>query len=394
MNGRTFGRDVLIISFSAFFADMGYQVLMAGFPYFLVFILGAPVYIYGIAEALNFGIGSLFAYAGGRAGDRYGHRKVAIIGNALIPILSFTALTRDAAGSIAIRSSGWWMRNFRSPSRRVMFASSVNTDNRGRAFGLLHGLDVGGGLIATIILIVLLTLDIHISIIFLVTIIPITISTVLLLFTSKSLNAASGSKGDNAGGITHANRATFISILLATSLFGFSYYSMGYPIITIITNTSDPVLGIASYSVFMGISALAGFMYSRFAVKKEIGILSMGGYMIAAVGSLVFVLVLHFHLMSLILYLGVGIIAFGTGSVETFEPTIVSKIMTAMKAGRSMGWLSSSRSIGLFLGNIIMGFLYVVNSQYSYFYAFAVAAVSAIIMIIGGRGYSPGTVST
>jgi hypothetical protein len=39
MELRTFGRDVLIISFSAFFADMGYQVLMAGFPYFLVFVL-------------------------------------------------------------------------------------------------------------------------------------------------------------------------------------------------------------------------------------------------------------------------------------------------------------------------------------------------------------------
>ena len=387
MNTRTFGRDVLIISFSAFFADMGYQVLMAGFPYFLVFVLGAPVYLYGIAEALNFGIGSLFAYIGGRAGDRYGHRKIAVIGNALIPILSFTAFTRDAAGAIAIRSTGWWMRNFRTPSRRVMFANAVNSENRGRAFGLLHGLDVGGGLIATVILIVLLSSKVEIRTIFLITLIPITISTLLLLFTRKSLNQVKSASGNDKR-ISHGNRKTFVAILIATSLFGFSYYSMGYPIITIISDTSNPVLGIGSYSVFMGLSALAGFMYSSFAAKKEIRILGLAGYFLSAIGSLVFVIVLHFNEPSVFLYAGVGIIAFGTGAVETFEPTIVSRISSGLGAGRSMGWLSSSRSIGLFAGNIIMGLLYVVSSEYSYLYAFAVAAVSAGIVLIGGRNYN------
>jgi MFS family permease len=387
MNTRTFGRDVLIISFSAFFADMGYQVLMAGFPYFLVFVLGAPVYLYGIAEALNFGIGSLFAYIGGRAGDRYGHRKIAVIGNALIPILSFTAFTRDAAGAIAIRSTGWWMRNFRTPSRRVMFANAVNSENRGRAFGLLHGLDVGGGLIATVILIVLLSSKVEIRTIFLITLIPITISTLLLLFTRKGLNQVKSASGNDKR-ISHGNRKTFVAILIATSLFGFSYYSMGYPIITIISDTSNPVLGIGSYSVFMGLSALAGFMYSSFAAKKEIRILGLAGYFLSAIGSLVFVIVLHFNEPSVFLYAGVGIIAFGTGAVETFEPTIVSRISSGLGAGRSMGWLSSSRSIGLFAGNIIMGLLYVVSSEYSYLYAFAVAAVSAGIVLIGGRNYN------
>lgn len=387
MNTRTFGRDVLIISFSAFFADMGYQVLMAGFPYFLVFVLGAPVYLYGIAEALNFGIGSLFAYIGGRAGDRYGHRKIAVIGNALIPILSFTAFTRDAAGAIAIRSTGWWMRNFRTPSRRVMFANAVNSENRGRAFGLLHGLDVGGGLIATVILIILLSSKVEIRTIFLITLIPITISTLLLLFTRKGLNQVKSASGNDKR-ISHGNRKTFLAILIATSLFGFSYYSMGYPIITIISDTSNPVLGIGSYSVFMGLSALAGFMYSSFAAKKEIRILGLAGYFLSAIGSLVFVIVLHFNEPSVFLYAGVGIIAFGTGAVETFEPTIVSRISSGLGAGRSMGWLSSSRSIGLFAGNIIMGLLYVVSSEYSYLYAFTVAAVSAGIVLIGGRNYN------
>ncbi|MEM3227687.1 MAG: hypothetical protein QXK65_01935, partial [Candidatus Micrarchaeaceae archaeon] len=65
-------RDALLISLSAFFADAGYQALIAGFPIFLVLYLKAPAYMLGIAMALAYGIGSLFAYFGGKAADRYG----------------------------------------------------------------------------------------------------------------------------------------------------------------------------------------------------------------------------------------------------------------------------------------------------------------------------------
>lgn len=386
MKFKKFARNVIIISFSAFFADMGYQVLMAGFPYFIVFILGAPVYIYGIAEALNFGVGSLFAYFGGLMSDRYGHKRIAILGNALIPIMSFTGFTRNAAYAISIRSGGWWMRNFRTPARRAMFAFSVDDSMRGRAFGLLHGLDVAGGIVATGILISLLYLKVHISLIFLVTIIPITVSTLLIAMVRKSefrsLDNSSKTKEKQIIG-----RRTFLSILLATSLFGFSYYSMGYPIITIISGTSSPILGIASYTVFMAVSAMAGFLYSSFASTHELGLLSLAGYFMAAVGSLAFVIILHFSLPTILLYAGVGIIAFGTGAIETFEPTIVSRISSTASAGKSMGWLSSSRSIGMFTGNIIMGFLYSLNSEYSYLYAFIVAFAASLIVIIGGKGY-------
>lgn len=383
---KGFTRNVIIIAFSAFFADMGYQVLMAGFPYFLVFLLGAPVYIYGIAEALNFGVGSLFAYFGGALSDRYGHKRIAVIGNALIPIMSFTGFTRNAAYAISIRSAGWWMRNFRTPARRTMFAYSVDYQNRGRAFGLLHGLDVAGGVVATGVLITLLYLGVQISLIFLITIIPITVSTLLVVMVRKE-DFNKDERSTKSIRKMAIGRKTFLSILVATSLFGFSYYSMGYPIITIISSTSSPILGIASYTAFMAVSAIAGFIFSSFVSKHELGLLGMAGYLMAALGSLAFVLVIHFNLPAVLLYLGVGIIAFGTGAVETFEPTIVSKISSSEGIGKAMGWLSSSRSVGMFTGNIIMGFLYSVSSEYSYLYAFIVASASSLIVIAGGRGF-------
>ncbi|MGC9011337.1 MAG: hypothetical protein ACP5JN_04350 [Candidatus Micrarchaeia archaeon] len=58
-------RDVLLISLSAFFADAGYQALIAGFPIFLVIYFHTPAYMLGLAMALAYGIGSLFAFIGG-----------------------------------------------------------------------------------------------------------------------------------------------------------------------------------------------------------------------------------------------------------------------------------------------------------------------------------------
>ena len=79
-----------MIAFSAFFADLGYQAVIVGLPLFLVVVLGAPVYISGLAEALNYGVGSLFSFFGARLSARFGSRRIAILGNSLIPILSLS----------------------------------------------------------------------------------------------------------------------------------------------------------------------------------------------------------------------------------------------------------------------------------------------------------------
>jgi hypothetical protein len=108
-------RDVWAISFSAFFADLGYQAVLAGFPLFLVLTLHQPVWEYGLASALSYGGGAAFSYAGGWIGDRVGHRKLALAGNSVIPLLSLCALVASPAWAIGLLTGGWWARNLRPP---------------------------------------------------------------------------------------------------------------------------------------------------------------------------------------------------------------------------------------------------------------------------------------
>ncbi len=373
------GIDVKLISLSAFFADFGYQAVIVGLPLFIVLVLRAPVYYYGIAEALNYGIGSLFSYAGGKLSSRYGSKRIAIIGNSLIPVLSFTGFATSVYEAIALFAGGWWARNFRSPARRVMMSSSVSEANRSRAYGLLHGLDVGGGILATLIFILLISLGYSFRLVFLLTLIPLLVSTLVLV------PVHSGGKGDNAARSGNKGKPLFRSIIVASALFGFSYYSMGFLVLTVAIVSKRILLGALTYTIFLAVASSVGFLMSRIRVRHETRSLGLAGYILAGIGALSYALSLLLLLPVPYLYLSTVIIGLGSGFIEVLEPTIISKV--SGNIGTGMGWLSASRSAGLFFANIFMGFLFFINPSYSYFYAFAVAFTAGIIVIIAGRSY-------
>lgn len=71
-----FDVDVWWLAFSAFFADLGYQIVIA--------------------------------YVGGRIGDHVGRKRTTILGNILIPILSLTGLATAPVTALVLFATGWW----------------------------------------------------------------------------------------------------------------------------------------------------------------------------------------------------------------------------------------------------------------------------------------------
>ena len=382
---RWLTKDVLLISLSAFFADAGYQALIAGFPIFLVIYLKAPVYMLGLAMALAYGIGSLFAYVGGRLADRYGKKRIAILGNLLIPILSFTGISSTPVEATALFSSGWWARNFRTPARRAMIGDISSKLDKGKVFGFLNALDVSGGVIAVLYLSIGIYFGVALRLLFLVTIVPLLISSLCLALVRYKGRAQ---KKENAQ--EHAIRSkakigqdrTYRSVLIATALFGLSFYSMSFPVLTI-AQQSTSLYGVASYALFLLLSAV--FCYASGAlVKKHVSGLALYGYMLAGVGSLVIGLSYHFGLGALGSYFGVAMMGIALGSIETLEPTIISLVKSRFQSGRGMGALTASRSIGLFFANLVLGMLYTLGPLYAYSFA-AFMAMLAGTVLLGAR---------
>lgn len=411
-------KDALLISLSAFFADAGYQALIAGFPIFLVIYLHAPAYLLGVAMAFAYGIGSAFAYIGGVLADRFGKKAVALFGNILISILSFTGFSSSAAEAGALFSLGWWFRNFRTPARRAMLGDITSKADKGKVYGFLNALDIGGGLVAVSYLALGLVLGAPFKIIFLATIVPILISSLCLALVDykglppkrrrKSLlaiayarasrivefissrssfsalhKADSEQKAKGAAlerNFVHgANPMGYYAVLIATLLYGLSFYSFSFPVLTV-AQQSGSVLGASSYIIFLLFSAIFGYIVGSIA-KDRIKSLAVLGYMLAGAGSFLLGYAYMMHLGIFASYLAIAVLGVAAGSIETLEPAIISSIRRRSTSGSGMGMLSASRSLGLFASNLIVGFLYMLGPFFAYSFSALLAVFAGSVLL-------------
>ncbi len=372
------------IAGSAFFADLGYQAVLAAFPLFLVLALHAPVWVYGLAMALAYGPGAVIAWWGGRLGDRHGHRRMAVLGNSFIPLLSLSGLFAAPAAAVALFTAGWWARNFRTPSRRAMLTEQVAVAHRSRAFGFLHFLDVGGGMLAGLYVLAAVAVRWPLPQLFAVTILPLVVSTLLLATVRdperRRVKAASGEPAT----VSSRDRILYRGVLVAAALYGFSTYSLGFPILTVAQGMHSRLLGVLSYVVFLGVSAFTGLFFGRRA-RGSVRELAALGYLGAGVGSLGLALAYALAWPWWGFFLPVAVLGFALGVVETLEPVLIARLVPTLRTGGGMGALTGARSVGLFLANVLMGLLYQLTPVDAYGYATAMALLAAAVLVRSGR---------
>ena len=377
--------EVWAISLSAFFADLGYQAVLAGFPLFLVVTLHQPVWAFGLASALSYGVGAAFSFAGGRIGDRVGHRRLALVGNAVIPLLSLCALVASPVWAIGLLAGGWWARNLRSPSRRVMLVEAVPSEgDRSAAFGFLHALDVGGGALAGVYVLVALSAHVAFRWIFLATVVPLVLSTLSLSRARTGGRRAPGQLSAATSGDDIPLPPGARTLFAAAALYGFTYYSVGFPVLTVAQDGGRLLAGIGAFLVLQAVSATTGYLLGgRLGAGSAAQFTRLGllGYLGAALGAVILAVGYGEHLGLAVLFVGVAVIGFALGIVETLEPAALSVLRPGGRAGSSFGVLSAARSVGTFVGNLVMGLLYAFGAAAAYGYAAAVAATAGIIVL-------------
>ena len=385
---RWMNRDVLLISFSAFFADLGYQAVQALFPIYLVLTLSSNALLFGVANAVAFGGGALLAYFAGLLGNTHSRRLLAVVGSACMLLMPAVGLSINPLLAILLFALGWWGRNFRVPPRRAMLADSSRTNDLGKSFGFLHALDIGGGMFAVIWLLLALGSGMSQENAFLLTAIPITVSTLLLVATRDIRKRRRSATARETGSARfRINRSTYRGVIIATALYGFSYYSLGFPILTIAQSSSNILLGIGSYAVYLGVSAFTGYFIGSRKRLNRIKALGYLGYILSGAGTGLLALGYALHSTFLLYYIGVALMGFGLGVVETIEPVLIALVRGAVKLDTGMGALQGSRSFGLFFANLIMGVLYLVSPTDSYLYATVVSVAAGVIVLAAGRGF-------
>lgn len=382
---RWLSRDGLLLSLSAFFADLGYQGVTALYPLYIVLDLHKSPLIYGIITGLGFGVGSLFAFVGGWLGDRYNQKLIAIIGNVGILLLAFSGSTSNITISGAMFMAGWWFRYLRTPVRRAMLVQVTKPEYRTKVFGFLHTLDVGGGVLSVLLAIGLLWLHLSTGKVILLAAIPIAMSSLVLLPVSLSklypVRQSTTNTNTQSMASAHIRRRLFISILIAAGLYGFSFYNLGFPVLSAAKIGKIAIAGLAAYALYLGVSALSGWLLGR-ANLKGLRPLWRWGFLPSAVASLGIAINSFMHGNILGLYLAVSLLGLGMGAVETYEPALAASLRNNEDISRGMGWLSVARSLGQFGANFIMGALFVVGEGYAYLFAGAAALAAAIVIAV------------
>ena len=374
-------RDAWLLCFSAFFADLGYQGVTALFPLFLVFHLHARVYVYGMVTAIAFGGGAFISYLGGLSGDRFDKKAVSIAGNTFIPLMALSGLAHTVWLSALLFVLGWWARYFRSPPRRALLVNVTPPEERARAFGVLHALDIGGGMLSAAVALLAVWRHIAIGTVMLYAVAPLLVSTALLLFVQRTRVYSSRTPGvASAGPRAPAPRTLLIALLVSATLYGFSFYNLGFPILSAATGhvREGYEWGVLAYVVYLGVSAVSGYALG---VRRGSPVRSLWllGYLPSALGSgfIGVCELLHWQLAAF--YAAVALLGLGMGAVETFEPTLMSSVVGHTRLGRGMGFLSVSRAVGQFLSNLIMGLLFSLGRAAPYFYAFASAMLATVV---------------
>ena len=378
-------RDSLLLSLSAFFADLGYQGVTALYPLFVVLELHKSPLIYGLISGLGFGVGSLFAFVGGRLGDRLPKKPIIIIGNLGILLLALSGISSTIWMSGLLFMGGWWFRYLRTPPRRALLVQVTAPEHRTKVFGFLHALDIGGGLLSIIAAITLLLLHVSAGHIIIFAAIPLAISTLVLLPVGKSKlypveeKVNEDVKTSEAAAKHKRQQRMFLAILVASGLYGFSFYNLGFPVLSAATISKVAVAGLVTYGIYLGVSAISGWLLGL-ANLKGLRPLWKWGFVPSALASLIIAANAFFHGGVWVFYPAVAILGLGMGAVETYEPAMAASLRTNGNVSSGMGWLSVARSLGQFGSNFIMGALFVVGEDYAYLFAGAMALLAAILL--------------
>jgi MFS family permease len=211
------------------------------------------------------------------------------------------------------------------------------------------------------------------------------VSTVLLFFVRRTSlypeeSPLSERRTAAAGG--GRDHTLLVFLLISATLYGFSFYNLGFPILSAThgsATTSGYELGVLAYVVYLGISAVTGYVLGAGRLSS-LTALWLLGYLPSALGSGLVGVSALFHLNELAFYLFIAVLGFGMGAVETFEPTLVSSLVGSTTLSRSMGYLTMSRAVGQFLSNFIMGILFSMSRSLPYFYAFASALLATLVL--------------
>ena len=146
-------RNVVALGFAALFTDVSSEMLVPILPLFITVTLGASATSLGLSEGLAECAASLLRTTSGWLSDRMSRRMPLVLAGYTLSGASKAAIGFATAwpAVLALRCGDRLGKGLRTPPRDALIADSTAAADRGRAFGLHHGMDTTGAVIGPLL---------------------------------------------------------------------------------------------------------------------------------------------------------------------------------------------------------------------------------------------------
>ena len=225
---------VIATGMVSFFTDLSSQMVGSLLPVFLISVLGAPVWVYGLMEGVGAGIAAILKVFAGWLSDRLGHRKwLMFVGYTMSNLTKPAfALTGTWGPVFALRQVERVGKGFRTAPRDALLADVTTPANRGRSFGFRRAMDSLGAALGPLIASgVLWWSHDRIRLVFVLTIIPgLAVIPFLLRLREPQTAGGAHARPRPRIGLRHLPRP-FRRFALSAALLALATFSQGFLIL-------------------------------------------------------------------------------------------------------------------------------------------------------------------
>ncbi len=370
-------RNTYLLAISSLFADISTEMLYPVLPVFLTQTLSATGSIVGRVDGFAQATQTIVQGFSGALSDKLQRRKpIALAGFLLAAIAKpLMGLSMSWQGLFAARLLDRLGAGTRSAPRDALIATSVDEENRGRAFGLESLGDNAGAFLGPLLAVLLLySLHVGLRAIFYLAFVPGLLAFVtVLLVSERRVAVAAKSKIDI--GLRQFPRE-YWKYLLATTLFGLGNSSNSF----LILRTQD-----IDGSLEMTILIYAGFNLAAALVSYPAGSLSdsFGRKNLLLAAFAVFLIAyLGFALTHNILVIAALFVFYGMyqGMFRAIGKAFAADLVPEHLRASGVGWYSTTVGLLQLAASLVAGLLWDRIGHTAVFY------YGAAFAVIGGIG--------
>ena len=372
-------RNSFLLAFASLFADTSTEMLYPILPVFLTQTLKASGSIVGLVEGFAQATQNIVQGFSGALSDKLQKRKgVALTGYLAAaiakPLMGISTVWQGVFGA---RLLDRLATGTRSAPRDALIASSVDKENRGRAFGLEGVGDNAGAFLGPLLAIFLLySLHVGIRTVFYLAIIPGLLAFVMVvLVTERPVVVAAKSKIDVS---LRQFPKGYWKYLLVTALFGLGSSSNSFLILRTQDIGASLETTILIYALFNLVAALISYPAGSLSDKwgrKNVLLSAFVVFLIAYLG---------FALAQNILLIGALFVFYGLyqGIFRAVGKAFASDFVPEQLRASGVGWYSTTVGLLQLVASVVAGLLWDRVGHAAVFYYGAVFAVAGSIGLL------------